>query len=98
MTTASDPQIVPRQPAAAPALRAADQGVACPGVRPLRQHPARLRRLHVVSEAVQQCAGEPFRPEDLGPLVERQVGGDQDGAPFVALAEDLEEQLRTGGG
>ena len=28
MTTAADPQIVPRQPAAAPALRAADQGVA----------------------------------------------------------------------
>ena len=27
-TTASDPQIVPRPPAAAPALRAADQGVA----------------------------------------------------------------------
>ena len=27
-TTAADPQIVPRQPAAAPALRAADQGVA----------------------------------------------------------------------
>ena len=27
-TAASDPQIVPRQPAAAPALRAADQGVA----------------------------------------------------------------------
>ena len=28
MTTIVDPQIVPRQPAAAPALRAADQGVA----------------------------------------------------------------------
>ena len=28
MTTAADPQIVPRQPAALPALRAADQGVA----------------------------------------------------------------------
>ena len=28
MTTAADTQIVPRQPAAAPALRAADQGVA----------------------------------------------------------------------
>ena len=28
MTTAADPQIVPRQPAATPALRAADQGVA----------------------------------------------------------------------
>ena len=28
MTTAADPQIVPRPPAAAPALRAADEGVA----------------------------------------------------------------------
>ena len=28
MTTAADPQIVPHQPAAAPALRAADRGVA----------------------------------------------------------------------
>ena len=28
MTTAADPQIVPRQPAVLPALRAADQGVA----------------------------------------------------------------------
>ena len=27
-TAANDPQIIPRQPAAAPALRAADQGVA----------------------------------------------------------------------
>ena len=52
----------------------------------------------MVGEAVQQCPGEPFRAEDLGPLVEGKVGGDQDGAPFVALAEDLEEQFRTGGG
>ena len=28
MTTAADPQIVPHEPAAVPALRAADQGVA----------------------------------------------------------------------
>ena len=28
MTTAADPNIVPREPAALPALRAADQGVA----------------------------------------------------------------------
>ena len=54
--------------------------------------------VQVVGEAVQQCPGEPFRAEDLGPLVEGKVGGDQDGAPFVALAEDLEEQFRTGGG
>ena len=37
-------------------------------------------------------------PEDGGPLVEGEVGGDQDGAPLVALAEDLEEEFRPGGG
>ena len=37
-------------------------------------------------EPVQQRAGEAFRSEDRSPLVEGQVGGDQDGAPFVALA------------
>ena len=52
----------------------------------------------MVGEAVQQGAGQPLRAEDLGPLVEGKVGGHQDGAPLVALAEDLEEQLRPGGG
>ena len=47
---------------------------------------------------VQQRPGEPFRAEDLGPFVEREVGGHQDGAPLVALAEHLEEQLGTGPG
>ena len=52
----------------------------------------------VVDEAVQQGLGESLRPEDLGPFVAGKVGGDQDGAALVALAEDLEEQLRPGGG
>ena len=52
----------------------------------------------MVGEPVQQRAGEPFRAEDFGPFVEGQIGGDQDGAPLVALAEDLEEQFRPGGG
>ena len=47
----------------------------------------------MVGEAVQQCSGEPFRAKDLGPLVEGKVGGHQDGATLVALAEDLEEQF-----
>ena len=51
-----------------------------------------------MGEAVQQRSGEALRPEDLGPLVEGQVGGDQDGAPLAALAEDLEEQFSPGGG
>ena len=32
----------------------------------------------VVGETVQQRSGETLRPGDLGPFVERQVGGDQD--------------------
>ena len=57
-----------------------------------------LQDVDVVGQAVQQCAGETLRPEDFRPLVEGQVGGDQDGAPLVALAEDLEEEFRAGGG
>ena len=57
-----------------------------------------LHDVHVVGEAVQQCAGEPFRPEDHGPLVEGEVGGHQGRSSLVALAEDLEEEFRAGGG
>ena len=46
-----------------------------------------------MSEAVQQGAGESLRAEDLRPLVEGQVGGDQDRPSLVALTEDLEEEL-----
>ena len=52
----------------------------------------------MVGETVRQRAGEAFRAKYFGPLIEGQVGGDQDGAPVVALAEDLEEQFRSGGG
>ena len=41
-------------------------------------------------------SGVPTR--NLGPLIEGQVGGGQDGSPLVALAEDLEEEFRPGGG
>ena len=57
-----------------------------------------LQDVDVVGEAVKQSAGEPLGAEDVGPFVEGQVGGDQDGAPLVALAEDLEEEFRAGGG
>ena len=57
-----------------------------------------LQDVHVVGEPVQQRAGEAFRPEDLGPLIEWEVGGHHDGTPLVALAEYLEEQFRAGAG
>ena len=34
----------------------------------------------------------------VSPLVKGQVGGDQDGAPLIALTEDLEAEFRAGGG
>ena len=52
----------------------------------------------MVGEPVQQRAGEALRTKHFGPVVEGAVGGDQDGAPLVALAEDLEEQFSSGGG
>ena len=55
-----------------------------------------LQDVNAVSETVQQSADQSLRAEDLGPLVEGQVGGDQDRPSFVSLAEDLEEELRAG--
>ena len=55
-----------------------------------------LQDVDAVSDAVQQGAGESLGAEDLGPLVEGQVGGDQDRPSLVSLAEDLEEELSTG--
>ena len=49
--------------------------------------------MDVVGEPVQQRSGQPLRPEDLAPLVEGQVGGDQDVLALIALAENLEEEF-----
>ena len=57
-----------------------------------------LQDMDVVGEPVQQRAGEAFRTEHPGPLIEGQVGGDQDGPALVALAEDLQEEVSPGGG
>ena len=46
-----------------------------------------------VGEAVDDGLGQPGVGEDLGPLAERQVGGDDQRAAFVALGEDLEDEL-----
>ena len=50
----------------------------------------------MVGEAVEECPGEVYRAKNLGPLVEGLVRGSQDRAEFIALAEDLEEQLDSG--
>ena len=55
-----------------------------------------LQDMDVVGHPVEQCAGQLLRSEHAGPLVEWQVRGDNDRAPLVALAEDLEQQLGAG--
>ena len=44
-----------------------------------------LQDVDVVSKPVQQGAGHALRPEDLGPLVEWQIGRHHRGALLVAL-------------
>ena len=58
--------------------------------------PVHLQDIDMVGEAVEEGPGEPFRAEDLGPLVEGQVGCHQDRSSLVAVAEHLEEQLGSG--
>ncbi len=45
----------------------------------------------MMGQAVQQGSGELFTVEDLGPLGEVQVGGHDDGLPFIAFGNHLEE-------
>src|SRR6266478_6491613 len=50
----------------------------------------------MVGQPVEQRTGQPLGPEHAGPFVEWQIAGDDGGAAFVSLAEDLEQKLRTG--
>ena len=47
----------------------------------------------LVGDAVDDGFGEAGVGEDLGPFAEGQVGGDDQAAAFVALADDLEDEL-----
>src|SRR3546814_11540694 len=55
-----------------------------------------LKDVDVMCEAVEERAGEAFGSDDLGPLIEGQVCGDEGGAALVALGEDLEEEFGAG--
>ena len=64
------------------------------GLAGAQENRHRLAALDVIDvdgqEAASVCPGQAFRAEYLRPLIERQVGGHQDRAPLVALAEDFE--------
>jgi hypothetical protein len=46
-----------------------------------------------MGEVVEQGGGHAFALEDLAPVAEGQVAGDQQAGPLVAVGEDLEEQF-----
>ena len=48
----------------------------------------------MMEEAIQDCGGNgAVVIENRGPMFEGFVGGQGDGAAFIALADDLEEQI-----
>ena len=55
-----------------------------------------LQDMDVVGQPVEQRTSQPLGGEHAGPLVKRQVGGDDGRAGLVALAEHLEQQFGTG--
>jgi len=51
----------------------------------------------MVQEAIEQGRSQgSVIVEDLGPVFKGAIGGDNDGALFVALADDLEQQVGAG--
>ena len=50
----------------------------------------------MVGETVEQCPGQAFGAEHLGPLVEGQIAGQQGGTALVALAKHLEQEFSAG--
>ena len=55
-----------------------------------------LEDVDMMGEAIEQRAGQSLGAEHAGPLIEGQIAGHDDRAAFVALAEDLEQQLGAG--
>ena len=49
-----------------------------------------------MGEPVEKRAGQSFAAEDLGPLFEGEVGGEDKALPFVGAADDVEEEFGAG--
>jgi len=58
--------------------------------------PVCLQDVHLVGKAVQESPGQSFGAEDLGPLFEGQVRGDDQAGSFVGAANHIDEKLSPG--
>ena len=54
--------------------------------------PVHFEDVDMVSEAIEERSGKPFRAKNLGPLVEGQVGCHQDRSSLVSLAEQVDSE------
>ncbi len=58
--------------------------------------PVHLEDVTVMGQAVQQGRRHAFALEDLAPLTERQIAGDQETGPLIPIRKDLEQQFGAG--
>src|ERR1700744_2748656 len=57
--------------------------------------PANVDRSRTVQQAIEDCGGDDRVAEDRTPLAVAFVGRENDAAPFVAGADELEENRRS---
>jgi len=51
-----------------------------------------------MGETVEEGAGEPFGSKNLDPVLEGQIGGDDEAGALVSATDYVEEQFGTGFG
>ena len=54
-----------------------------------------LQDVAAVRQAVQRNAGEAFAPQDLGPVLEGEVGRHDQAVPLICRRDDIEQQFRS---
>lgn len=59
---------------------------------------AGFQNVTAVGQAIERRSGKPFAAEDLGPVLERQIGRDDRAEPLVDHGDDIEQQFRVGFG
>ena len=55
-----------------------------------------LQDVAAMGEAVERRAGQALAPEYLGPILERQIGRDDQAVAFVGRGDHIEQEFRPG--
>ncbi|RKF14574.1 MFS transporter, partial [Altericroceibacterium spongiae] len=83
-------------PPALACFSGSDFGLAGPAVSEAIAFAVHLEDADVMGQAIEERACETLGSEGFGPFVEGQVAGDQGGAAFVTLGDQLEQQFGAG--